>query len=519
VSLPRLRTPQDDGQVLVYPPPESLGRLFDRNRARLATRKTIFGRQLSDFRRQAIIEAISAAHAYFAEAGEPAPEFTSPSLLLAGHQPDLFHPGVWLKNFAIQSIGREHGAGSLNLVVDNDTVKHTSIAVPAFANDPQKVHRVLVPYDAFASAIPFEERTIREPIQFADFPRTVERLTRDWSVPPIITQFWDDVLRRQAGTPLVGEMFAAARRSLERRWGCHNLEVPLSRLCRTASFAEFAVGLLKALPDFHNAYNAAVRGYRKRNGIRNAQHPVPDLAHDGDWLESPFWAWRAGIGRRERLFVRVINGRLHLRAGQQPWPDLPLATDAAAWLRLEPEGFKIRTRALTTTLFARLLLADAFVHGIGGGKYDELTDELITTEFGMEPPGFLVVTGTLRLPLPRFNSSEYELHAAERAIRDLDWNPQRHLNGGWRDKHAALLKEPAESRRQRRSRGEALKNLNAEMRPLVANQRRQVEELTQRLSLEVHANAILGQRDYAFVLYPEEKLRRFLTQSLHGAIG
>jgi hypothetical protein len=515
VSLPRLRTPQDDGQILAYPPPKSLGQLFDRNRARLDTSIPVFGRPLSDFRKQAISESLGAAREYFADAGEPVPDNSSESLLLAGHQPDLFHPGVWLKNFAIQTIGAEHGAASLNLVVDNDTVKHTSIAVPTVAKDPENVHRVIVAYDAFENAVPFEERTIRNAAQFASFPLNVESMTAEWSLRTIIAPFWELVRSQQARTALVGEMFAAARRLLERRWGCHNLEVPLSRVCGTASFAEFALGLLKSLPAFQMAYNSAVRSYRKRNRIRSAHHPVPDLARDGDWLESPFWAWRAGIGRRERLFARTINGRLQLRAGQEQWPDLKLASDAAAWLRLEHEGFKVRTRALTTTLFARLLLADAFIHGIGGGKYDELTDELIASFFGFEPPGFVVVTGTLRLPLPQFNASVNQLRAAERAVRDLDWNPQRHLSGDWREKHAALLKEPSESRRQRRSRREALKNLNAQMRPLLADKRRQAQDLARRLSSEVRANVILGQRDYAFVLYPEEELRRFLTKSLH----
>src|SRR4029079_16381487 len=110
-------------------------------------------------------------------------------------------------------------------------------------------------------------------------------------------------------------------------------------------------------------------------------------------------------------------------------------------------------------------------------------------------------TGTLRLPLARFNASVDQLHAAERAVRDLDWNPKRHLSRDWREKHAALLKEPSEARRQRRSRREALKNLNAEMRPLLSDERCQAQDFTRRLLSEVHANAILGQRDYAFVLY------------------
>ena len=49
------------------------------------------------------------------------PDASADSLLLAGHQPELFHPGVWVKNFALNGLARRHGATPLNLVVDNDT--------------------------------------------------------------------------------------------------------------------------------------------------------------------------------------------------------------------------------------------------------------------------------------------------------------------------------------------------------------------------------------------------------------
>ena len=45
-------------------------------------------------------------------------------------------------------------------------------------------------------------------------------------------------------------------------------------------------------------------------------------------------------------------------------------------------GIRLRTRALTTTMFARFLLGDLFVHGIGGAKYDELGDEIARGFFG-----------------------------------------------------------------------------------------------------------------------------------------
>ena len=51
-------------------------------------------------------------------------------LIVTGHQPELFHPGVWIKNFAAAAIARASGGVGLNLIVDNDIPKSTSIAVP-----------------------------------------------------------------------------------------------------------------------------------------------------------------------------------------------------------------------------------------------------------------------------------------------------------------------------------------------------------------------------------------------------
>src|SRR5205823_1112929 len=103
-------------------------------------------------------------------------------------------------------------------------------------------------------------------------------------------------------------------------------------------------------------------------------HPVPDLAGEGDWLEAPFWAWRGGQKRRERLFMRRCIEGFTLRAGSESWPTLQRGARpedlVSSWQSLQRAGFKIRTRALTTTLFARLFLGDLFVHGLGGGKYD-----------------------------------------------------------------------------------------------------------------------------------------------------
>src|SRR5207302_148544 len=90
-------------------------------------------------------------------------------------------------------------------------------------------------------------------------------------------------------------------------------------------------------------------------------------------------------------------------------------------------GVRLRTRALTTTMFARYLLGDLFLHGIGGAKYDELGDAISGRFFGVEPPGYLTLSMTLWLGLPSDPTAPARWAAAARALRDLTYNPDRHL--------------------------------------------------------------------------------------------
>ena len=45
-------------------------------------------------------------------------------------------------------------------------------------------------------------------------------------------------------------------------------------------------------------------------------------------------------------------------------------------------------------MFARLAVADLFIHGIGGAKYDELTDAIGERFFGIQLRPYMVVSGT-----------------------------------------------------------------------------------------------------------------------------
>jgi hypothetical protein len=531
VSVPRrLRAPQQDQAILSEPPLAEVGELLAANRQRLAQPAApLLGRDWADLRLRARQAAVSAARDCLRRSGEPLPESGTVSLLMAGHQPELFHPGVWVKNFALQGLARQHGGTPINLVVDNDTAKASALRVPLL----REGQTATIPFDTWTGEVPYEERRVQDEARFAHFADRVAPAWQDWGYVPLLPAFWDEVRRQAEHTPLLGERLAAARRALERAWGCHNLELPISLLCQTEPFAWFACHLLTHLPLFHTIYNTCVHDYRRLHGIRSRSHPVPDLAAEGPWKEVPFWAWRSGQTQRGRLLARLTGTAVELRIGNEPGPTLPLNQDGSSaalvrgWLDLERQGLKVRSRALTNTIFARLFLADLFVHGIGGAKYDELTDAIIRRFYGFEPPGYLVLSATLRLPLPSFLASPEDRRRLAGQLRDVHYNPQRHLDAATQadPEVAALVAQKQRWAAQlpvqpnaRRERFQQLRALTGRLRPYLADRERKLAHQLADCDWHLQVNRVVQRRDYAFCLYPEALLRGFCTRFLGQAL-
>src|SRR5262249_12014252 len=173
------------------------------------------------------------------------------------------------------------------------------------------------------------------------------------------------------------------------------------------------------LPRFRNIYNTVLHEFRKINRVRSRTHPVPDLRETEGWLEAPFRVWRAGDEVRRPVFARQEADRVLLSDGKDVLVKLPVAPgmDACCAVKelqkLAARGIRFRTRALTTTLFARLCLADLFVHGIGGAKYDQMTDRIVARFFRIAAPQFLTLSATVQLP----TASQQVDSADERRLR------------------------------------------------------------------------------------------------------
>jgi hypothetical protein len=448
-------------------------------------------------------------------------------VVMAGHQPELFHPGVWVKNFALHGLRLQGVGRPINLIVDNDTVKSTALHYPVVREPLTPVsefqpYRATEPFDLPAGGEPYEEYEVQDEALFASLP---DRVQPGWGFESLLRKYWKFAVAEGRRSSLLGARLVTARREIERRWGCENDEVPVSAICQTEPFAWFACDVLTNLPRFHAAYNDSVRDYRTRYGLHSASHPVPDLATEGEWLEAPFWAWRAGDKRRGRLMVRHTPATIDLRIGSEYWPWLPREPEAMvrSFHNLEKQGCKVRSRALTNTMYARLFLCALFIHGIGGGKYDEVTDAIIRRYYGIEPPAYLMLSATLLLPLPHYPVTPDVCRWRKRRARDLFYNPQRHLGDSalsqpevadlMMRKEALIHEEPAD-RRGRRERFRQIREVSAQLRSFVGAELEVARQSDAECEAELHANAILRRRDYPFVLYPEKTLRPFCERFL-----
>ncbi|MFO0909898.1 MAG: hypothetical protein U0794_16375 [Isosphaeraceae bacterium] len=528
----RYRAPSTDGALLAEPSLDEAASTIAQNAERLAHWDHDFqGCSASRLRAMARTQVIVASRRFLDEYEVASPAIADVGsisrLVVTGHQAELFHPGVWVKNFALASLTREPGTVALNLIVDNDILKSPGIRVPYEESGTLRAERV--EFDEWRGEVPYEDLRVADESIFRSFgDRVRDRLPA--SIPdPVIDVFWPYALELARSTDRLGLRFALARHQVEASWGVTNLEVPLSRVCETEAFQWFVSHVLAQLPRFQSVHNEALQRYRSLYGIRSRHHPVPDLTRQGDWLEAPFWVWRPSHPRRRPLLTRQLARSMELRidGDDEPFIEIPLGPDRDACCAVEQlqtlstRGIRLRTRALTTTMFARLLLGDLFLHGIGGAKYDELGDAIMQGFLGIDPPEYMTLSMTLWLGLGGDPQARSQLAEINRSVRDVEYKPELWLKKQAAPEALELVKAkvqaiaaPALTHPERLARFRTIRNLNEQLRTFVPNHKEQILLERDRLRESVHRDSLARSREYSLVLHSQAKLRRSFEQGL-----
>jgi len=208
-----------------------------------------------------------------------------------------------------------------------------------------------------------------------------------------------------------------------------------SPVWRSPAYLLFVHHVLARASEFAHTYNQALAEYRQRTGIRNPGRPWPDLRTTATpdpatevtgprtTLEVPFWLDALTPGTRGR--ATVVRYPDHFSLLTPTGEAFPLYPGTDGWTAasalstfLSRHDLRLSPRALTLTAFLRLCVVDQFVHGIGGARYDQVTDAVLHRFFRAAPPHFSVTTATLLFPTAD-DQPRVDVRAVEREGRRL----------------------------------------------------------------------------------------------------
>lgn len=520
------RAPVESGQFFCDPPWGTLDeRLAANSKYRANASHEIFGCSLVDLAEEARRSVLQSALAYTRSYADVDSSFSSSSpLLFAGHQPELVHAGVWLKNFATAKLASHVGGIAINLVIDNDLCRSPSIRIPTGTIERPRVETVA--YDQISGELPFEERQIEDRSLWKSFGKRAADTLKPLVDNPLIASWWQETVLSHDSSHL-GTAIAQARHRTELGWGCKSLEIPQSLVCQTTPFRWFAVHLLANAAKVRTSYNDALAEYRHAHHLRNHAQPLPDLAEVDRWIETPFWIWTADNPQRRILFVQCKNNELLLTDRADFAAALPISSEGdptraieqlATW---EGQGIKLRTRALATTMYTRLLLADLFIHGIGGAKYDQVTDAICNRLFGFAPPPYATLSGTLRLPIDHQPFSIQSQSELRKELREITYHPEVEMAKLSLDKHEqpkvdALKRKKiawvrtAQTPENASERHQNITTVNLALQRWLAPRRTRLERELALSEQKIRANRLLESREYPFCLFPHKALQKFL---------
>jgi len=279
------------------------------------------------------------------------------AVIATGHQSECWHAGILAKNFWAQALAVREDATAVHLVVDQDGFDGMHVEWPFQRDDGWwgvRGHRFAAQGDQTAA--------MRCP---AFRPHEVACGEGVGDVVAHGVMAIHAALLQHMLLPDAAMQGAATMLHLAKPWLAQPHIVRASDLMKSELAQRLLQRMLKdpaaCAESFNKALNVAPRSARF-------------LRMRGLDVELPVWLL-GEQGERKRANAAELRQALH-------------------------DGTTIVPRAFFMSALARTVLADRFVHGLGGGIYEHATDQWMRGWLGWTPPAFDVVSANLRMTLP-----------------------------------------------------------------------------------------------------------------------
>ena len=543
IILSEYVTPPRHGEILLWPQLEQMPRDLRHNVSLLnRSESQIMGESLGNIRAQTRNELLELARQYHQEIKLPCPGYDGKGpLIVTGHQCQFIHCGILIKYILIDYLARARGGAALNISVDSDIPRNVALKLPLRQQQELSVRQIALTNIKDDLPLEYQARPGSEEIK--EFIRRLRQANISEGIAPAVENLEKALSDLPGRAETRADFFNLLNHHLAGQLGVRWAELPLSYLGQSDAFMFFAADLLLKAHQVWRCYNQALMNYRRIHKIRNLLHPMPALKGadeaDDDIQELPLWIFRRGQARRP-LFLGRSDGNLIISDGQKELMQLPedkllKSGQAVVVLKsaLQKNKLQLRPRALTLTIFARLFLADYFVHGIGGARYDRVADEFIRQYYQTEPPAFAACSATMHLPLgdyPECGPAAEKLRGAQHQRRDWKYNPQRYITDSIKNaagaklqtllikraeaiKTSEQLRQSQAGREQRRRVFEKIRQLNLQIVAAAPQLTEQLDRQIQAVQRQYRQAQMAHDREYFFGLFSPEMLGNLLLSS------
>ena len=448
------------------------------------------------------------------------------AIIQTGHSPTLAHPGVLIKHSLMNSIVKKVNGIGINMVVDNDAGNDNCLNIPDINGSDSSVEKIK--YHPGLRNLAFEEIRYTDPTQLLGFQESVLKSLHNPDMKRTFDNFMNVAIKLSGETLQFSDLFTFARNAFLTRFGVSNLEVPVSLISEIDTFLNFFLHITANAKSFVDIYNAKLREYRKLKRISSKANPLPDLMEKGFVVEIPFWMWKRDEPRKSLFASIANNNRISIICENKIVEHFDFDGRSRSTKNLEKlrmlisNGIKIRPKAIANTMYSRMFFSDLFIHGIGGAKYDLITDEIIREFFGAEPPEYATISATLHLPYKPFDTSKEDVNALKQVIKDMGYNPDRYASDEIMEdaemrsmvsEKKELIVKVSHDTKEKHLTFDRIKQINSLMRekisPLIKEKEKEMEDLEKKLIY----NSIVTNRDYPFCLYPKLMLRKLFKLS------
>ena len=414
-------------------------------------------------------------------------------VIATGHQPSLWHPGILAKDLAADAFARHLGGSALHVVVDYDEVALPVLDVPMVEGrqisvKPLRLYKQATPTALPANALPPIDSQYAADTLY-DLRDALYDTHPRWSVEGELTKL-AGVFQEVGDATSFAEQISLLLKRLVSGYA----DVP--RVMGSGLVTQGFVERLLADPvGCVRAYNRAVSVYPEAK--------IRPLYLGRDAVEVPLWAQHRGP--RTPVFVDL---------GDSKRPHL--FTQGQVIELTGPEAVeRLRPRAVSLSALMRSEHCDLFIHGTGGGVYDQITDQWWHDWTGENLAPMAVVSADVNMDFGLPTSIPIHLRRAKAHAHRLWHNVDRFLPRPQR-RDIALQNEKREmlklidEDKDKHRRAKAFKRIhaiNAELRERHPDLIRKAKQDAEEARLGVANAAITHRRDWCFALYPDNQLQ------------